>query len=252
MYTKIMSDNKTKPTIVSVDMFLANVEKGRRKDAQVLIGIMRTISGLEPVMWGPSIIGFGTKHYRYETGREGDIPILGFSPRKAAISIYFAEGFDRYSELLDKLGEYKSSVSCLYVKKLIDIDLSVLQQMLAQSYKLEADLPAKPVFVEDYIARMPSAARPHFDELRKIARDVLPVANEVLSYGIIGYKIDEKRARVYISGWKDHVAVYPIPKNPELQTELKTYVRGKGTLWFPLDKPLPKELIQRVILALVS
>lgn len=247
-----MSDNKTNPTNVSVDTYLATIEEGRRKDAQALIDIMRTVSGLEPVMWGPSIIGFGTKHYKYETGREGDMPLLGFSPRKAAITIYFPEGFDRYSELLEKLGVYKASVSCLYIKRLTDIDLSVLRQMLAQSYKLEADPLAKPVTVEDYIARIPVAARPHFDELRNIARGALTLANEVLSYGIVGYKIDDKRARVFISGWKDHVAVYPIPKNPKLQEELKPYVRGKGTLWFPLDTPLPRELIKQVMLTLVS
>ncbi len=247
-----MPDNKTSATNVSVDTYLATIEEGRRKDAQALIDIMCTISGLEPVMWGPSIIGFGTKHYKYETGREGDMPTLGFSPRKAAITIYFPEGFNRYSELLEKLGAHKASVSCLYIKKLSDIDLDILRKMLEQSYKLEAEPIAKPETVDDYIAQIPAAARPHFNELRTMALNELPAAHEVLSYGIVGYKIDDKRARVYISGWKDHVAVYPIPKNSKLQEKLKTYVRGKGTLWFPLDAPLPKELIKQVMLALAS
>jgi uncharacterized protein YdhG (YjbR/CyaY superfamily) len=247
-----MADNKTKPTTISVDTYLATINESRRSEARAIIEIMGSISGFEPIMWGPSIIGFGNKHYKYETGREGDMPLLGFSPRKAAITIYFAEGFDRYSELLEKLGAHKASVSCLYIKKLADIDLDILHKMLEQSYKLEAEPIAKPETVDDYIEQIPAAARPYFNELRAMAHNELPAAQEVLSYGIVGYKIDDKRARVFISGWKDHVAVYPIPKNPKLQEELKPYVRGKGTLWFPLDTPLPKELIKKVMLALVS
>jgi uncharacterized protein YdhG (YjbR/CyaY superfamily) len=247
-----MSDNKTQPTVASVNTYLETIESGRRKEAQIIIDIMSTISGLRPVMWGPSIIGFGKKHYKYETGREGDMPMLGFSPRKSAITIYFAEGFDRYSNLLEKLGAYKSSVSCLYIKKLSDVDLSTLRQMLIESYGIDAGPMGKPVTVDDYLDRIPTASRQHFDELRDVARDLLPNATEVLSYGIVGYKIDEKRARVFISGWKDHVAVYPVPKDQKLKVEIKEYIRGKGTLWFPLDKPLPKKLIKKIILSLVK
>lgn len=106
--------------------------------------------------------------------------------------------------------------------------------------------------VDDYVASVPAAARPRFNELRNLIRTQLPHAAEVLSYGIIGYKIDEKRARVFVSGWKDHVAMYPIPHAPELQAQLAPYIKGKGTLWFPLDQPLPRELIQQIITELVA
>lgn len=98
---------------------------------------MREISSEQPVMWGPSIIGFGSVHYRYKSGREGDMPLLGFSPRKSAITVYFSEGFSEYTTELANLGKYTTSVSCLYIKKLTDIDLSVLRQMLTRSYNLD-------------------------------------------------------------------------------------------------------------------
>ena len=113
-----------------------------------------------------------------------------------------------------------------------------------------SDNKTKPTNVDEYITSVPMATRPKFDELRKLVKDLLPDAKELMSYGIVGYKTDDKRARVYISGWKDHVAVYPIPGDQELKRQLKPYVRGKGTLWFSLDEPLPKALIERVVKAL--
>lgn len=239
-----MADNKTAPTDVKVEDFLKAVADKRRVEAEQLIRILRAISGREPVMWGPGIIGFGSKHYKYDTGREGDTPELGFSPRKGAITIYFLEGFDRYGEELKQLGKHKNSVSCLYVSKLTDINMDVLETMLRKSYALNAGDIKKPGTVEEYIASIPKAAQTGFDELRQLVREQLPEAKEVLSYGIVGYKVDDKRARVYISGWKDHVAMYPIPKSEPLRAKLKPYIKGKGTLWFPLDQPLPKQLIQ--------
>lgn len=247
-----MSENKTKPTNVKVSDFLENIEDKRRIESQKLINLMHEVTGQEAVMWGPSIIGFGSVHYKYDTGREGDMPHLGFSPRKAAITIYFSEGFDRYSDLLEKLGKYKASVSCLYINKLKDIDLDALHQMLEQSYQVNNVKTNKPATVEDYISIIPTAARPMFDELRSLVKTMLPQAKEVLSYGIVGYKIDDKRARVFISGWKDHIAIYPVPRDEVLQSELKSYIKGKGTLWFPLDQPLPKSLVKKVITALTE
>lgn len=106
--------------------------------------------------------------------------------------------------------------------------------------------------IDEYVASVPLAARPVFDELRQLVRVTVPDAKEVYSYGIIGYKIDDKRARVFISGWKDHVAMYPVPRDLELQEKLAPYIRGKGTLWFALNQPLPKPLIANVVGALVS
>lgn len=247
-----MAENKTKQTSVAVDEFLASVSVARQAEAKLLIKLMQHISGMPPVMWGPSIIGFGSQHYKYDSGREGDMPLLGFSPRKAAITVYFSEGFSHYSSELAKLGKYKSSVSCLYINKLEDIDMEVLQQMIEKSHKHSTNSPAAEMSVEAYVTNVPAVARPKFDELRTIVRSVLPKeARELVNYGIIGYKIDDKRARVFVSGWKDHLAVYPVPKTEALQADLKPFIKGKGTLWFPLDKPLPKALIKKVVKALV-
>ncbi len=98
-------------------------------------------------MWGPSIIGFGSQHYRYETGHEGDMPRLAFSPRKASITVYF-EGFDRYTHELTVLGKHKQSVSCLYINKLADIKLDILRKMLEQSFALSTKSSTKPTTVD--------------------------------------------------------------------------------------------------------
>ncbi len=243
---------KTQPTGINVESFLESVSDKRREEARTLIVLMQEISGEKPYMWGPSIIAFGSQHYKYDTGREGDMPRLAFSPRKASITVYFSEGFDRYSHELAILGKHKQSVSCLYVNKLSDIKLNILRKILEQSFALEDNSSIKPATVDQYIASIPLVARPKFDELRQLVKDTVPHAKEVLSYGIVGYKIDDKRARVFISGWKDHLAVYPVPASNELQEMLAPYKRGKGTLWFRLDEPLPRSLIKTVVEVLVS
>ena len=129
-----MSQNKTQPTAVSVESFLETASDQRRQEAKTLIGMMGDISGEKPVMWGPSMIGFGALHYKYASGHEGDMPKLAFSPRKAKLTIYF-EGFDNYQSELEKLGKYKTSKACLYINKLDDIDLAVLRQMLKKSFQ---------------------------------------------------------------------------------------------------------------------
>lgn len=106
--------------------------------------------------------------------------------------------------------------------------------------------------VEDYVAAVPAEARPLFDELRALVKAELPNAKEVISYGVIGYKIDDKRPRVFIGGWKDHLALYPVPNDEAVQAEIAPYRKGKGTLWFDPAKPLPKQLIKRVVAALVA
>ena len=244
---KAVAENKTKQTEKSVDAFLDGVDETKRRDGIVLIEMMKAISRQEPKMWGPSIIGFGTQHYKSEAGREGDMPLLGFSPRKANLTIYFYEGFNRYSEELSRLGKHKISMGCLYINKLADVDEKVLRKMLEASYALTTEPKKTEQSVDEYVASVPGAARSKFDELRSIVRGEMPTANEVVSYGIVGYKIDQKRARVFVSGWKDYVAMYPIPKNESLRKELEPYVRGKGTLWFGLDEPLPEALIRRVV-----
>jgi hypothetical protein len=127
------ASNKTRPTDVSVADFLKQKTKGQQlADSQELVKLFRDITGEPPKMWGPSIVGFGCYHYVYESGREGDAPLLGFSPRRPETVLYVLAG--RESEgLKKKLGKFKSSVSCIYIKSLDDIDRAVLRQMAAAS-----------------------------------------------------------------------------------------------------------------------
>lgn len=125
-----MAENKTVPTTASVEEFLAQVEPvGRRVDAKVLLEMMRNASGVEPVMWGPSIVGFGTFHYKYATGHEGDMPVIAFSPRKAAMSVYgvFYPGFE---SKIEGIGPYKTGKWCLYLGRFAALNLDELQSSL--------------------------------------------------------------------------------------------------------------------------
>ncbi|HWZ34166.1 MAG TPA: DUF1801 domain-containing protein [Bryobacteraceae bacterium] len=128
-----MADNKTKPTKVSVASFLdALTDQTRRADAKALIKLMQGATGEKPKMWGPSIIGFGSYHYRYDTGREGDMPVVGFSPRKAAIVLYGMRESSDSTALLAKLGKH-TGTGCLYIKKLADVDQKVLKTLVVKS-----------------------------------------------------------------------------------------------------------------------
>ena len=129
-----MSEPKTKPTDASVEDFLNAVyHPQRREDGFELLKIMKEITNEEPKMWGPSIVGFGSYHYKYESGREGDMPITGFSPRKRSLSVYIMPGFDEYSDLLKKLGKHRVGKSCLYINKLADVNISVLKDLIEKS-----------------------------------------------------------------------------------------------------------------------
>lgn len=130
-----MTENKTKPTPVSVDDFIASIENARRQaDAKVALEIYKDVTKLPPVMWGSSIIGFGTHHYVTGAGREGDVPAAGFSPRKANMTFYVGDEFKGAEALYAKLGKHKKSVACLYVNKLDDVDLQVLRKIIAADY----------------------------------------------------------------------------------------------------------------------
>ncbi|MYA18543.1 MAG: DUF1801 domain-containing protein [Gammaproteobacteria bacterium] len=129
-----MSDPKTRPTTASVDAFIDAVDDERRRaDCRVVAGLMAQITGAEGVMWGSSIVGFGTYHYRYASGREGDFFEAGFSPRKRALTIYVMAGFSEYDDLLARLGKHTTGKSCLFVKRLADVDLDVLREILTRS-----------------------------------------------------------------------------------------------------------------------
>jgi hypothetical protein len=129
-----MAEQKTKPTQQSVKEFIDQVPNATmRDDSDTLIRLMKKITGEEPKMWGPSIIGFGSYHYKYDSGHEGDICITGFSPRKQAISVYTLVGCEGQGDLLKKLGKHKAAVGCLYIKKLEDVDLDVLETLIRRS-----------------------------------------------------------------------------------------------------------------------
>lgn len=115
--------------------FVASVEnKTRQSDARVLLEMMERITGLTPRMWGDTLIGFDSYHYKYDSGHEGDSFITGFSPRKARLVIYITPGFDSYGPLLERLGKHKSSVSCLYINKLADVDMTVLEELVTAAH----------------------------------------------------------------------------------------------------------------------
>jgi hypothetical protein len=129
-----MAQNQTQPTKLSVAAFIdALTDETRKADAKVLIKLMQSATGEKPAMWGPSIIGFGSRHYKYESGREGDTPIVGFSPRKAATVLYSTIGFSGSDAFLARLGKHSTGKGCLYIKKLADVDQKVLAEMVVKS-----------------------------------------------------------------------------------------------------------------------
>lgn len=131
-----MAEIMTKATKVSVKKFIDTVEdEQKRKDSYVLLNIMKKVTKEVPKMWGPSIIGFGKYEYRYESGHGGEMCITGFSPRKAAFSIYLLAGPNNSPELMKKLGKYKMGKACLYIKRLSDIDIKVLEELIKVSVK---------------------------------------------------------------------------------------------------------------------
>jgi len=126
-----MSENKTKPTEVSVDEFIANVMPDRRReDALILNQLFKDVTGWEPQMWGPTMIGYGSYHYIYDSGREGDALATGFSPRKANLVLYIMPGYQDFGHILDKLGKHKLGKACLYINKLADVDIDVVAEII--------------------------------------------------------------------------------------------------------------------------
>lgn len=129
-----MSELKTRPTDESVDEYLAAIEdEERRRDCRRLVEMMRQATAAEPALWRPGIVGFGRYHYVYDSGREGDWFLTGFANRKQALTLYIMAGFGRYEDLLERLGKHKTGKSCLYVKRLDDIDLDVLEELVGAS-----------------------------------------------------------------------------------------------------------------------
>lgn len=127
---------KTQRTKAGVKAFLDQVpDEGRRKDAKTVAALMEDVTGEKPAMWGTSMVGYGSYHYKYESGQEGDWPLVAFSPRKANLTLYLMPGFKEYGDLLSKLGKHTKSVSCLYIKSLDDVHLPTLRTLVRQSVK---------------------------------------------------------------------------------------------------------------------
>ncbi|MEN2487245.1 DUF1801 domain-containing protein [Flavobacterium sp. B11] len=136
-----MAKNKTTETQNSVTDFIDAVENEvKRNDAFELLKIIQEATGFEPKMWGPSIIGFGSYHYKYDSGHEGDAPLAGFSPRKTAMTVYFYLPEEKREELLSKLGKHTSSKACIYIKKLEDIDIEILKKIILLSIEYTQNL----------------------------------------------------------------------------------------------------------------
>jgi Domain of unknown function (DU1801) len=128
---------KTKETTESVSAFLDKIaDEGRREDCRAVVDIMQSVTKEEPKMWGSSIVGFGRYHYKGKSGREGEWMVTGFSPRKGDLTLYILGGLDNFPDLMTNLGKYKNAKSCLYIKKLADVDVKVLRKLIAKSVEL--------------------------------------------------------------------------------------------------------------------
>jgi hypothetical protein len=131
-----MAELKTKRTNASVSTFLEAIsDEQRRADAMAISKMMAALTKTKPKMWGPSIVGFGTQHYKYASGREGDWFRVGFSPRKDRLTVYITSSYAQYPDLMQKLGKYKTGLSCLHIRKLADVDEKVLKELIARSLK---------------------------------------------------------------------------------------------------------------------
>lgn len=140
-----MAENKTKPTTLSVTAFVNSIEdREKRADVKKVAAMMRRATGNRPRMWGTSIVGYGEYHYKYASGREGDFMITGYSPRKLALTVYIIAGFKSFDPLMKKLGKYKTGRSCLYIKRLSDVDEKTLERLIAGSVKyMRKNYPTK-------------------------------------------------------------------------------------------------------------
>jgi len=129
-----MAELKTTPNDASVEAFLDGVaDERKRQDSYAILAMMQEVTGVKARMWGDSIVGFGSYHYKYASGREADWPLVGFSPRKQNLTLYIMSGFEQYDELLGRLGKYSTGKACLYIKRLQDVDLAMLRELVRQS-----------------------------------------------------------------------------------------------------------------------
>jgi uncharacterized protein YdhG (YjbR/CyaY superfamily) len=251
-----MAELKMRPTGVSVKAFLNGIaDEKRRRDALAVSALMHQVTGLEPRMWGSSIVGFGTFHFRYDSGREGDWFVTGFSPRKQELALYIMVGFERFGALLKKLGEHRTGKSCLYVRTLADIDLSTLRELVKRSVSQTTErsmvTPRGAAAVDTYLASAPAGARTALQRLRKVISAAAPGADEGLSYGIPTFRLDG-RPVVWYAAWKQHCSLYPIPAVMRADAGLKAHETSKGTIRFLPTRPVPASLVRKLVKARIA
>ena len=244
---------------------------GRRRDGLVLLELMREVTGLEPQMYGASIVGFGEYAYEYDSGRKGKAPAAAFSPRKAATTIYLLDGIAYHEAALDKLGPHTTGVGCLYIKELSKVDVRVLKGIVRKSFKTltaknytkrarDASATKVPKTsprggsakspIDAYLARVQNpAARATLTRLRTQLRDLLPTATETISYDMPAFRLPNGKVAAGFAFFGKNCGYYPHSGNviPKLGALLDRYKTTKGGITFPPDAPLPQKIVRALV-----
>lgn len=262
----------TKKAIPDLLAFLEGVAPaGRRRDALVLVDLMREVTGLAPRMSGSSIVGFGEYAYEYDSGRKGTAPAAAFSPRKAATTIYLLDGIAYHEAALGKLGPHTTGVGCLYIKDLSKIDLRVLKGIVRKSFKTltaktygerARDAAARKAPkrstrggsakspIDAYLARIESAAaRATLTRLCAQLRELLPMATETISYDMPAFRLPSGKVAAGFAFFGKNCGYYPHSGGviPKLGALLDGYKTTKGGITFPPDAPLPKKIVSALV-----
>lgn len=241
-----MREAKTRPTTASVAAYLnAIADEPRRRDCKALAALMRKVTGCTPRMWGPSIVGFGSYHYKYASGHEGDACLLGFSSRKGDISVYLVPGWEGAGPLLAKLGKHRMGKGCLYLRRLDGVDLAVLEQLLAGSVA-ETRRRYPTGGIDGYIAGFPPEVQEILQRIRAMIRAAAPEAEEAMKYQIPTFVLNGNL--VHFAAFKQHIGFYPTPSGIEaFKDALAGYEVAKGSVRFPLDREIPLGLMEEIV-----
>ncbi|MCB9606827.1 MAG: DUF2200 family protein [Polyangiaceae bacterium] len=259
-------------TATEVQTFLdAVAPAGRRRDALALLELMREATGLEPTMSGSSIVGFGEYSYEYDSGRKGTAPAAGFSPRKAATTIYLLDGIAYHEAALEKLGPHTTGVGCLYIKDLSKVDLRVLKGIVRKSFKqltaktygkrardaAATKAPKKSTRtgsakspIDTYLEGIENlTARATLTRLCEHLRELLPTATETISYNMPAFRLPNGKVAAGFAFFGKNCGYYPHSGNvvPKLGALVDGYKGTKGGIAFPPDKPLPKKIVSALV-----
>ena len=268
-----MAELKTKRTGASVAKFLGAItDEQVRQDCLAISALMSDVTGAKPEMWGSSIVGFGTYTLVYADGRELPWPPVAFSPRARYIALYLSCGSEPIDDLLAKLGPHSGGKSCLYIKRLSDVHLPTLKKLVQISVRRllggrtgpnarqpkRAAGPARrsgpmaagraPTSIDAYLAHVPADMRAALEQLRRDIRRAAPGAEECISYGVPGFRLDGKPL-VHFGAAAKHCAFYPGAVVGAFEAELAHYDTSKGTIRFAPDRPLPAKLVRAIVKA---